>query len=96
VNLVSDTVLHVLDDQVGRAEIHKSANCILSREQTREKLNELILATIGVNQVLVRPNDLVTLLELWCSVLLTHILAELLEVTARDVDHILLADGTIS
>ena len=67
---------------------------ILSVEHTFSDwlLHQLAFAILFKDYVLVSLHDLETLLELRCTVLVTHPLLELRELARRNVDHLILAD----
>lgn len=88
-------VLHVLDDQEGSAEIHKSTDLVVALKQVHQHFDELVLAVVRVDEVLVLLHDFEALLELHLSVLLRHEGAELVEVARRDRDHLLFAHVTL-
>ena len=84
------SVLHVLHDQEGSAEVNKSADRVLVREQVLQHFHESLLAVFHIDQVLVFLYQLEALSELHCSVLLRHVGAKLLQVARRNVDQIVL------
>lgn len=61
-----------------------------------QQLNHLFFAIVNVDQVLVCLANLVALFELFFPVLLTHILSEIVKVTARYIDHLFLTDRLAS
>lgn len=89
---LSDTVLHVLHDQVRGAEIDEATDCILCREQASQKFDKLLLTSIRVDQVLILLYDCETLLELGVAVLLAHVRTEFIKIAAGDVDHLFLTE----
>jgi hypothetical protein len=79
-SLYSPLSAHVLDDQVGRAEVHKSFASIYVAKILLQQRNQLILSRLFVDQLLVCLNDLETLVEGHFSILANHIGRKLTQV----------------
>ncbi len=57
-----------------------------------QQLHHLLLAVVHINQDLVAFTNLIANSELLITVLLTHVLRKVFEVTTRNVDHLFLTD----
>ena len=73
------TNVHVLNDQIRGAVIHKATAEILILEQWAQLCNELLLSVFLENHVLILFNDDETLIENICAILLAHESLELWE-----------------
>ena len=93
--LLSSVDVHVLHNQVRRAEVDESASLVLVRESLSQKTQQLVFAIVLEDQVLVLLDKLEACSEGTLSESLDHVVGELAEVEGSDVDHLLLVDCTI-
>ena len=61
VSIRLDVLAVVLDYDVGCAEVQEASNHIISFKQSFKHLDELFFTLLGVDQILVPLNDVVTL-----------------------------------
>ena len=83
--------MHILDNQVGRAEVDEAPAFIMVRQQMAKEFDHLILPVVEVNQVLILPNYFKPFIKLHSTVLIRHVLLEISEAARCDVYHFFLA-----
>jgi hypothetical protein len=66
--------LHVLNNEVGGAEIDESTALVFVAKQMAQKVYHLIFAVVLVNQVLLSLHELKPLVKLLGAVLTAHVL----------------------
>jgi len=79
-----------LDNQERRAEVDEASYFVLVSQYRTEHLNKSFFAVLVVNEVLILLDQLEAGGKLLRPKLLAHEVGEAFEVTARDVNHVLL------
>jgi len=84
--------LHVLDDEIGGAEVNKSFHLLgICKIEPLQHVAKLLLSVVFVKDIPIHSDDLVPLLKLILTILTYHVLLEFSELASRNVDQLVVA-----